>query len=167
MADTRTLVQPSAETKQPSSAIGLFFDPSRLNPPSKMPNITLTIQQPIFSGEEGKANYKFVELGTENVLLNQGLNIVKRTGAARAKDSLPEYFAHGAIQEIELGETVGEGVALVLKSLGGLSPEQATKTVAFERDRASLNAWLMVEARPAVVQAINRRISVLEKGASV
>ena len=130
-----------------------------------MPNITLTIQQPIFIGEGH--DRKFVELSTKNLLLNHGLNVVLREDAGRTALSLPEYFANGAIEQVELGDTVGEGVALVLKSLGKLSTEQSNKAVAFERDRAVLNAWLAVEARPAVVQAINRRISDLEKGANV
>ncbi len=59
------------------------------------------------------------------------------------------------------------GAALVLKDLSALSDVQAIKTTGFERDRAVLNGWLTTEPRPAIVRAINERISALTQGANI
>lgn len=143
-----------------AKAGGLFFSPDKLYPPSRTKEITLTVQSIEGKGREAR-------LLTENVLLRQGLNIVEADKITLVKGSYPDYIARGAVEEIELGDTVGSGVALVLKDLSNLSEVQAIKTVGFERDRAALNSWLAAEPRPSVVRSINERITALEKGASI
>ena len=143
-----------------SSPKGLFFSPGKMYPPSRTKELTLTVQH--VEGE-GKA----ARLITQNVSLRQGLNLVPAEQIALVESNYSDYVSRGAVEVIDLGSTVGTGAALVLKDLSALSEDQATRSVGFERDRAVLNAWLTNEPRPAVVRAINERITGLEKGASL
>jgi hypothetical protein len=153
---------PSATIAAPVKprAMGLFFNPAKLYPPSRTKELVLTVQHVEGKGREA-------QLITQNVLLHQGLNLVEPEKIALVQGGYPDHVSRGAVEVIDLKDTVGTGAALVLKNLGALSDDQATKAVGFERDRAVLNSWLATEPRPAVVRAINERISSLEKGATL
>ena len=142
------------------SAQGLFFNPAKMYPPSRTKELVLTEQHVEGKGREA-------QLITQNVALRQGLNVVPADHIELVQGSYPDYVSRGAVEVIDLQDTVGTGAAMVLKELSALSEEQAVRTVGFERDRAALNGWLAVEPRQAVVRAINERISGLEKGAAL
>lgn len=154
-AEITTATDKKLAVKNPNKG-GVFFDPARLSPPAKVNELTLTVQ-----------GIKAGQLVTENVYLKQGLNILPIEKVKLIQDNFPDHFSRGAVELVALNESLSQGAAMVLVSLADLSQEQATKTVAFERDRAVLNTWLGVELRPVVVRAINERITGLEKGASI
>jgi hypothetical protein len=152
---------PSAETPaKKAGTVGLFFDPNKLYPPSRAKETILTVQT-----IEGDGNA--AKLVTKNIQLHQGLNLVKAPQVALVEEHYADLISRGAVEIVELGDTVGTGAANVLNNLSALSDSQAIKAAGYERDRAVLNGWLTNEPRPAVVRAINGRITALEKGASL
>ena len=144
-------------TVEADGATGLFFNPAKMQPPSEARIFTLTIQEP----KDGR-------LSTTNIFLTPGLNVVSDEARSLAEQHHGEYFKAGVVTAAPLGKTVGKGKTAQLESLSSLTDENhAVMTVAYERNRTTLQRWLETESRPDVARAINQRLTSLENGSKL
>ena len=170
MASTETKSNSGSSNASSSSAskgnrVGVLLNTQALRPANNTLELILSVAV-LVEPDSKSARYKHGGLRYTNISLKQGLNIVKRADIEAAQASLPEYFASGAIEVIELDESALTA-RNTLADVRSLSEPQALRAIATERNREALAGWLGTEDRPNVVRSLNLRLSALEQGAEL